>query len=990
MAEGTPIESLQIQIEATASSAEKSLEDLKKSVELLKSALSGTGLTGLVKELKNVEATTNELGTTSAASIEKLVQALKDLQGVGKLNLDYTAKELDTVNKASERAVSSTTGWGKRIIAAAVSLKTIGHTIASFIDKSNAYVENLNLFNVSLGEYAESAKQYAEQVGTLMGIDPSAWMRNQGVFQILATGFGVASDRAYIMSKNLTQLGYDLSSFFNIAVEGEGGAMQKLQAAISGELEPLRRLGFDLSEARLKAVALSLGIDQTFNSMTQAQKAQLRYYTILNQVTEAQGDMARTLETPANQLRILKAQAEQAARSLGNIFIPALNAIIPYVNAAIQAIRMLADIIADFFHFELPTVDYSNIDGATNAVDSLDTALQSAGGSAKKLNELLADWDELNIIQSESGGGGSGGASAYNTDDWSFELPEYNFLKDFVETKVTSIMEKIKPYITWVEDHIKEIMRFAEGIGAAFVGWKLASKLIPDITEAASLLTNLFAVVLEGAIITGTVVLNIDLTTNWLETGNWGSIAGEAIATIAGSSLAAALIRHIIGGEKGAIMADWAAGTVLTVNAGVGLFLALEDIKTKGFNYKNIVKLLEASLEASAGMALIARGIGKAITGRSASLGEMLGFVATAFFFTVGATMNIALNKSVLEGDPEALVEQAGISIAEALGVGVSLGLTTGSVTVGAAAAAIAFSANAVLNFVTALGDVTKNGITDANVMALIANSLGATVGIGALVGILTGSLGWAVVAGVLTLTLAATAFVIVKELTVNADKSMVPHWGTRSLTEQEINDKVNGMFGFDVDATITTINAIVDANAKVNLDTKTASEKLGKELTAWLMDLNSTEALDQIHVSLFGEATEEGELDPNSLLGKFKAELSSAREQAVSWFTTANGAGSEGSVTLLELMNLSDEMIFEGVEAAGQEWGRLFKEGFTDETKDLGMQLLKLIYDVTSAGELGAIQADYEMSVMDFTLADLDEKSIQKLFLKQIRLISI
>lgn len=78
-------------------------------------------------------------------------------------------------------------------------------------------MEDLNLFNVSMGEYAEQAHEYAERVSAIMGIDPAEWMRNQGVFNTITKGFGVASDRAYIMSKNLAQLGYDLSSFFNIS-----------------------------------------------------------------------------------------------------------------------------------------------------------------------------------------------------------------------------------------------------------------------------------------------------------------------------------------------------------------------------------------------------------------------------------------------------------------------------------------------------------------------------------------------------------------------------------------------------------------------------------------------------------------------------------------------------------------------------------------------------------------------------------------------------
>ena len=100
---------------------------------------------------------------------------------------------------------------------------------------SNDYVENLNLFTVAMGEYAESAKAYAEEVQALTGIDSSEWMRNQGVFMQMASGFGVASDSAARMSKNLTQLGYDISSFYNISIEE---AMQKLQSGLAGEIEP--------------------------------------------------------------------------------------------------------------------------------------------------------------------------------------------------------------------------------------------------------------------------------------------------------------------------------------------------------------------------------------------------------------------------------------------------------------------------------------------------------------------------------------------------------------------------------------------------------------------------------------------------------------------------------------------------------------------------------------------------------------------------------
>ena len=185
-------------------------------------------------------------------------------------------------------------------------LRRIGRVLAGWIKESNDYVENLNLFTASMGQYAAESQKYAENVGEIMGIDPSAWMRAQGIFNTLIVGFGVGAEKAALMSKNLTQLSYDLSSFYNISVED---SMQKVQAGISGELEPLRRLGYDLSQTKLQAIALEHGITKSFNAMTQAEKSQLRYYAALTQVTVAQGDMARTLEAPANQLRILKAQA---------------------------------------------------------------------------------------------------------------------------------------------------------------------------------------------------------------------------------------------------------------------------------------------------------------------------------------------------------------------------------------------------------------------------------------------------------------------------------------------------------------------------------------------------------------------------------------------------------------------------------------------------------------------------------------------------------
>lgn len=353
---------------------------------------------------------------------------------------------------ASARKATSTTGEftsglkALNVAAVAITFRKIGHFIAQAVTESNKYQEDLNLFTVALGQYAAEAQNYAEKVSDVMGIDPAQWLRNQGVFNTLLTGFGDTAERAQLMSQNLTQLGYDLSSFFNISIED---AMQKLQSGISGELEPLRRLGYDLSQARLEQTALNLGIKESVASMTQAEKAELRYYAIMTQVTTAQGDMARTLEAPANQLRILQAQLTQAARAIGNIFIPALNAILPYAIAVVQVIREIANALANLAGFKLTEVDYSGVNSAAVGAGSLADNLDDAAGAAKKLKQYTAGFDELNVFAPNTGSGsgaGAGGAGGFD-----FDLPEYDFLGNAVETRVGDIKALIENSLAEIE-----------------------------------------------------------------------------------------------------------------------------------------------------------------------------------------------------------------------------------------------------------------------------------------------------------------------------------------------------------------------------------------------------------------------------------------------------------------------------------------------------------------------------------------------------------
>lgn len=612
------IDSLQISISSNSTNAAKGIDRLSGSLETLKTKMAGlnlrslqfkalaaslkplmsvakpTGLNSTINALKKLPGVADELKKadlkTFTAQINQLSVAMAPLANqMSKISAGFASlpknigKASMAVNGYSSSAVAATTAsksFSGRFngmlggLSAATIIRNVAQGIGSAVKTSMNYVENLNLFTVAMGEYADEAQNYAEKVASIMGIDPSAWMRSQGVFMTLATGFGVSADRANLMSQNLTQLGYDLSSFFNITVED---AMEKLQSGISGELEPLRRLGYDLSQAKLEATALSLGIDKSVSSMTQAEKAQLRYYAIMTQVTTAQGDMARTLDQPANQLRIFRAAIEQTSRAIGNIFIPALNKIFPYITAVVRAVQWVAESIAGLFGFEITTVDYSGgISGIADGVEAVEDAFGGATGAAKEFKRQVMGFDELNILSSPSPSGGGGGLDDQNFGDgFDFELPTYDFLNGVVESKAVGIFEDIKSLIEDIVDLVPkdtfsdlaeafESLKTSLGDLAASNGAKILSELLKSIAAlglegAITSLTNLVTTFSSFFTLIDSVI-NFDFS-NPLESF-WslvdaGNELGDSLAKIMGgpfvllaSLLGEKAINSIFGGEE--------------------------------------------------------------------------------------------------------------------------------------------------------------------------------------------------------------------------------------------------------------------------------------------------------------------------------------------------------------------------------------------------------------------------------------------------------
>ena len=479
------IDTLSIEITANSSGATRSLNSLTKAVEKLKSATSGGfgNLTRLKNNLAGLTAALAPLGqmgdfSKNISAITRLPKAIESMSGANlekfTANLNKFVEALDPLLsrvKESEAGLTAlaqvmkvkypegTTKATKGSISLAAQIGTlyikfrtlyfIGQKVAQVFTKmtseSMKYQETLNLYRIAMGSYYEEGLAYAKKVQNSLGIDAAEWLKYQAVFMNMAKGFGIVTENAEIMSRNLTQIGYDLASVFNVDFET---AMQKLESGISGQPRPMREWGFDMSEATLKMVALNKGIKKNVENMTQAEKAQLRYIQIYETVQKLgiEGDLARTLQTPANAMRVFQANVTLAARAIGNVMIPVLNQLLPRMTAMARAVANIANKLSSFTGFKITEIDYS---GLENAVTGVDEELTDATEQAEKLKSAIMGFDELNVISPNDNGSGTGNDLG---DILNFELPDnINWLKEGLSQNIDDLTERMELLVIAIE-----------------------------------------------------------------------------------------------------------------------------------------------------------------------------------------------------------------------------------------------------------------------------------------------------------------------------------------------------------------------------------------------------------------------------------------------------------------------------------------------------------------------------------------------------------
>lgn len=441
-----------------------------------------------------------------ASKLDKVGSSFSSLPSKIKSAVNSTA-HFSSANQKASTSLSSLASQLENIkkrAAQLVSLKAIATYLANAVTKFNDFYEATDLFNNAMGELSGQATKLINKMESLLGVDPTKAMTYMATIQSLGTSFGLANDKAYILSKNLTQLAYDEGSYWNKDVAETFTAMS---SAISGEIEPIRRLGVDLSQARLQQELLALGFNKQVSSLSQADKAVLRYIAIMKQTTNVQGNLAQTISSPANMVRILKSEISQLAKAVGQLLYPAFKAILPVLIAAVDLIKEFVVSLASVFGQKIEFTDFSktqkDIGGVTDAMDGTADATKAAAKAAK---DYTMGFDELNIIDpsqnSGSSGSGSGGAAGNLLGD--VDLSQYDMFKDYAGSAVDEIKAKLKSLDsfqigTQIGEQLNKLMGmiydaihsvdwvslgavFADGINGLVdsVDWDLFGRLLAD------------------------------------------------------------------------------------------------------------------------------------------------------------------------------------------------------------------------------------------------------------------------------------------------------------------------------------------------------------------------------------------------------------------------------------------------------------------------------------------------------------------------------
>jgi len=466
MASGYSVANLGITITSSANTAIRSVNSLTNA--LMKSNQEAYKLAGTMGIL-------NGKVVSTVASTNNYNNSIKGISTNANTANNSLMKMSGTMNNFG-RILATSIGFGSL----QQGLQTVIRIGKSALTEATNFIENYNLFNVSmktsfgkdLKTQEEIANAFQKQVDFQNELNrsfltnQSETMRYQGFFQNLSSSLGISSQGAAILSQNLTKLTYDLSSLYNVPVDA---IYSKLQSGIIGQTKPLRTLGIDVTMQTLQPILTEMGIDRQVTSLTQAEKVMLRYISILRQSTSAQGDFARTIETPANQMKIFSAQLSELTRWFGTLFIGVFGQILPYINAVVIGLKEIFKAMSLAFGFDVNQYDF--LAQQEDLANGFEDALDGATNSSEKLKKSLFGFDEINNLSSSTTSGIGSIGGIYDSgvyEQLEKMLVSYNNGMEGIKTKAIEIKEQLFSWLGIFEDNHGKLILLEGAFGGVF------------------------------------------------------------------------------------------------------------------------------------------------------------------------------------------------------------------------------------------------------------------------------------------------------------------------------------------------------------------------------------------------------------------------------------------------------------------------------------------------------------------------------------------
>lgn len=500
------------------------MSSLVTSISRLGSVASGRAVNNiplLADNLKYLFETLSKAPNVSA-NIIRMTEALANLAKTGASSgraATSLGKSLNifsgSANKAKSSSFSLASAFGK-LYASYWLLFRAFSKIKDAIDISSSLTEVENVVRTTFGNYEKLIQDFSKTSIQDFGMSELTAKQVASRFQAMGTAMGFSQGKMADMSLQLTKLTSDMASFYDME---QSDVARNLQAVFTGETEPLRKYGLDLTQATLKEWAMKQGLDADISSMTQAEKTMLRYQYVMANTAAAQGDFARTADTWANQVRILKQSFEQLASIIGGALINAFKPFVKTLNAVMQKVIDFATTVTNAlgsifgWKFEISAGGLADdwSDAAGSAADIADSTGQAAK-NVEKMNKGLRAFDELNLITTPdnssgsgsagsggggaSGGGASGGLVQVDTifKDYESQIRSLRELGAYISDALSDAMESID----WDRIYSKA-RNFGKGL-ADFLNGLITPRLFGDVgmTIASALNTAIYAALSFG------------------------------------------------------------------------------------------------------------------------------------------------------------------------------------------------------------------------------------------------------------------------------------------------------------------------------------------------------------------------------------------------------------------------------------------------------------------------------------------------------------